>query len=958
MSNERNVEAVGCDASIMKNVWEIRERDYEQKMNQEEDRKSKSALTSINKEWSMRLAARQGNYKRPERKPRTVENQEDNDVWKTKKAEAPPPLPRGVPGSGPRGTPGSGPRGTPGSGSLSRPAVQSRGPSTTQKEKKMLDKSLMRLQLLMFINQGQPSGMVWGKSWKYNKALPAPAEADEARSDWGQCWMFATQQPFTEAGQPWKNGPNMMDPKNLLFWERLETRMVESEELDLSLPEDEWHASWKRSDKTNKDKSADGENFSKYGRFSELEHTQQHNEELCSSEWSESWMSTKPGEEQDDFTASEDGPMQQDNNKDMSSMSEDWKLSNHHGRNNVNTTQIKKSLSSEWVNSWRAAMMVFNNHMNSDASMNQGEMGTCAGNGQHRESHIYKVSLSSQEKKHRNLYSQLLDEFEALSEWTKSWEVTKNNSKPCEEIEKVLKLSQDAVSQVQKIESKAKEEHHSTSNDVDPRYEQLRHSVMYHPKREFTQSQVLRMKHLGNALPAPEWKDSWRTVKHRRRMERRRYRPEPASPFRVPEKGGDRKPAAAEWKDSWKHSCQPLHQEPEQWEQGWTTMPQVRVDRAREQNHFAPVELPKNGPTTEHSWEQSWRFMRHQRQSGQGRVRPQTSQGRPSVPSHQRRCGSDWQDAWMVSETQYRHDRPSLIQWRDAWQWSIFHTEGWIDEMPRENRLSERMEIEPQRGWMSSQRAQAKMSRSFEEKMFKERYPEKQWNASWKAGPLLSYTTSGSSGTTGNNKSSTVQQQHATTNGHGSKWGRSFRIANPMPQLEQPWVQSSPNTSQYTVMLIRGMTTPNKTNPKFSNSPVTFNQWGTSHRFLQGASTQTKDKTQVKPSVDPMVIVTKHINSRMNLHSKLEKPKQADKTWVGCHLLGKTQPKPKRGATPVKTSNMGGEDDKFYAEWAESWKFLVKAGAMKKQMISLRSWTESWKFLVPLYPPTNGTKTK
>lgn len=45
MSSDKNPEVVGCDASIMRNVWEIREREYEQKINLEHERLEKSALT-------------------------------------------------------------------------------------------------------------------------------------------------------------------------------------------------------------------------------------------------------------------------------------------------------------------------------------------------------------------------------------------------------------------------------------------------------------------------------------------------------------------------------------------------------------------------------------------------------------------------------------------------------------------------------------------------------------------------------------------------------------------------------------------------------------------------------------------------------------------------------------------------------------------------------------------------
>lgn len=46
MSDEKNSEAVDCNACIMKNVWEIREREYSQKLMKEQERLEKSALLS------------------------------------------------------------------------------------------------------------------------------------------------------------------------------------------------------------------------------------------------------------------------------------------------------------------------------------------------------------------------------------------------------------------------------------------------------------------------------------------------------------------------------------------------------------------------------------------------------------------------------------------------------------------------------------------------------------------------------------------------------------------------------------------------------------------------------------------------------------------------------------------------------------------------------------------------
>eukprot|EP00064_Thunnus_orientalis_P006893 superscaffoldBa00000739_g6912 len=287
MSSDKNPEVAGCDASIMKNVWEIREREYGQKMQLEQERVEKSALISINQDWANRASSKLGPYKRKERKPKPAETQMDNNFWKGKQPQIPPALPRGV-GSAPLGRPGS----------------QSRGQG-----QKGQDKMFNRLQSLMFITQTQPSAMLWGKSWQYNKSLPIPAEGSTATTNWGQCWMFATQQPYTEAGKPWPNGPNTMDPHNLHLWKKPDYRVVESQELDLCLSTEEWQMSWRKPDKKNKKEdtsSVNGENVLKFGLFTFLVETQRHNEALCSSEWSESWRSTKPADQQDHSTVPDD----------------------------------------------------------------------------------------------------------------------------------------------------------------------------------------------------------------------------------------------------------------------------------------------------------------------------------------------------------------------------------------------------------------------------------------------------------------------------------------------------------------------------------------------------------------------------------------------------------------------------------------------------------------------------
>lgn len=294
----------------------------------------------------------------------------------------------------------------------------------------------------------------------------------------------------------------------------------------------------------------------------------------------------------------------QDDNGEISFKWEEcWRLVNHHGCNKSKLPQVKKSHCHEWADSWRAAMVVFNNHKNSDPSLRQDNKDKYDYHGQQKEAHLYIV------KTYRGLYLELHKEFKALSEWRKSWQVTKNNSKPCEEIKKVLKVSPPKM-EAQKVEKNPKG-HHLTSEKADSCYEQLKHHVIYCPKQEFAQSKLIHLKHLENVLSTSEWGDSWKTLKHRMKIERR-ISPDPSRPFRASEKGGDMKPTTSEWKDSWMFTCLPLCREPERWEQGWSTTPQIQVHHAWVQNHFPPLELPNNGPTREQSWGESWRLSRPQ----------------------------------------------------------------------------------------------------------------------------------------------------------------------------------------------------------------------------------------------------------------------------------------------------------------------------------------------------------
>lgn len=897
-------------------------------------------------------------YKGVQRKIKSPEAQIDNNIWKSKQPQLPRILPQ-VTCSGP----------------LSRPRSHSKGLSTAVpnlKDKRGQDKKINGMQLLMFITQTQPSTLVWGKSWKYNKSLRSPTES---AIDWGQCWMFATQQPCSETGKPWSNEPNVINPQNLNVWIKPDNRKMDSQQLNLSLPIEDWQMSWKKSDPCSKE-DTNGENIPKSGFFTLLLETEHHDEVLHSSEWSESWRSTKSAIQQDPISVPGDGILnecvarKQDKNQEISSEWEEcWRLVNHHCYNKSEVPQHKKSQSSEWANSWQVAMVVVNKSQNSNPTLKKDD--DFNDHNQQKEPCFHKIMPMSHEHKDNHLYLQHCKEFNGVSEWSKSWQVTKNNSEPCEEIEKVLKTlppRAETALEFQLLDNNSKV-YFSTSEEADLQYEQLKHNIIYQPKSEFSQSRLFLLKYLEKNLPCSELRDSWRTIKHRMRLERRRLRINLPSSFKDSQKGGYMKPAAAEWNDSWKFTCQPLYQVLDLWQQGWSTPAQNRVARAKYQSHIVLVEFPSSEGTGEWSLKESWKFSRHQNRSEPGQEKVQIHQGNCTShnPDNSWTQGrhvtaiSDWETSWMVSETQLHHDKPSLTQWREAWKWSMYHTH-WTESMRRENWVNESLEIEPLKGKTSMQRIKAKMSWSFDSQIFRERYHEKDWSPSWKAASLFSHQPSHfeSSEISRQSISNTIQQQHASASEHGCKWGKSFRLANPMPQVEKSWWESPSNHCQYTVEWSREKKIQNDIRNMCDNNTPNYSLWRNSHEFLQSAKVHNKEKRKLKGTNDPRVIITKTAKTRRHLYSNNDKDKQLEKKWAGCHLLRKTQPCSRKVSSGKKLNPEDKTNEQIPEEWEESWRFLVRPDSLKKQMSFklLSGWNDSWKFLVPPYKPLNGPKAK
>lgn len=875
-------------------------------------------------------------------------HQEENNVWKSKQLQVP---------SNNLGT-----------SQLGRPGIQRGGVCLSTSAPGFSDKKgfndLKRRQLLDFLTKTKPNTVMWDKSCKYNKSLPPPQEGAPAVLEWGKCWIFATKQPYSEDGKTWLNGPNKMDPQSLHLCSKPDYSVEKSQWQNVDLPTEDWKMSWKKCDKNHKEGAAPGHegNYAKSGLFSLMDETQ-HNDVMT--EWVKSWRAIKPASQMPNCDQiNESVAANQNVNRELNSGWECWRLVNHHGLNRSNLSQTQKHYSAEWADSWRAAVVVFNNRKNSGSSLSHDHTETSDDPYQQRESRFNKVLLVNDKLKRRDEFFVLCDEFKVLSEWAKSWQVTKNNSKPCEEMEKILKAS---LSRTEAALQKAanNNRHFSAPEQTDSSCNQRGRDEIYHPKREFTRFNKLYQKQHNDVLSAAEWRDSWKSLKSRIRMEKGRMRNDPFKSFGSFEKERDTK-----WADSLKFTPQSLRQEPESWQQHWPTLPPMRVDRVGGQNHFAPVELPKNGPTGEHSWAGSWKSSSPQyrpepRHSGtqSGYVplsshNPEDSARHWSV-RHRGYAGAvvDWQGAWMVANTQSRQDRPSLARWMEAWKWSLFNTENWAEQLSRRNEVDELMEIRPVREKGSLQRVATKMSQSFNINVFNQRYPEKQWSDSWRAGSLMNHQEGLYRISAAPRKGGDAPQQ-LTDNGHGSKWGLPFRIANPMPHVEQPWVECCSNPYHYAATWTRKSNTQANLNTTFTSNYAAVKFWANSYQFRQGNSARMAQKGGGKEPVDPMEIVTRKSKPKSHHFAKIEKEKQSERKWAGCHLLGKTQPRPKRGPASVKKLKME-DNSKFLEEWAESWRYLIGSSVLKRMSVkSLSGWTESWKFLLPLYQPMNGPKAK
>lgn len=1042
----------GCDASIMKDVWEIRAREYDQKKQIEQERKEKSALETINKDWQKRMTSKDKYPKRLSKKPKPVD--EDAYFGGSKETST-------------RHTPQA-PR--------PRMAAASKGGTMSMANQKQNN----RLRRLMNLAAGQPSSMVWGKAWKFSKPTPTSQEGTAPPSNWGESWKFMTLQPHIE-GTPWPqmNGPKPHQDLTQLYEKHL--KGVDSQHLQHDMAVPEWGKSWKytKSDIKMKSETMDAANQEGGSQYSKTRMLMP----MDVSEWNESWKSTKPSE---GGSISEDKPANGPRNDAKSGSLESWKFYTRplHTRSN-------QAYMSEWAGSWKAAMMVSNNNK-------KGHAGGHTGEGEQQD-HLQKVIMFvSREEKYRDLWSSQLCDEGVPSGWDNSWETIKNLSEPDSEavtvVEKPVEKPKEiekpvVVAPIKKVETtecgpkiipqkynklmspllipempqewneawkspksahkaesvpdasmvlkqrvkswsesyKSAKVYHNKPSGPEWReswhsgYKPCDHSVQQ-PKQEVfsmslshTVEKILhRVKDMETTPLATEWTESWKSLKQHKRMETTRTRSHRSRLFREPVA---QESPASEWGDSWRASSLTLNQDGDQWQQGWFNIPLARPDRAMDQYHFMVEEVPRNGPIGARGWNTAWRFSRRDLLTDAEQAGPSNN---ARLPPRGGRSVGDWEESWMTSNIQSRHNRPSMTEWTESWRSSVFHTDRWEEELPKQNWRDKSLDIIPRREKLKMTSAQSRVSRAFDSQLLKD-MQYTMYSESWQAAPLqrhhykplsvLDKTKSRCFHLKGSKASCEewreswqfvcipLRQQQQAWDGRcfrfsvgdqsvgdqsdmepeyhavnysnnpephpvvvntSTKWGKSWKISNPMPHIEPgSWLNCHNNPSRYDSFWSRGKNVKHPYAELNNAQSLMLKVWLKGWRFLKLDKKPDKALKKAKESSGGLVIMTKRIKTRKHIYSQIDKEKPSERKYVDSHKLAKTQPRPKGNAFMNMPKMEEEEDTGFAKEWEGSWRFSTQPQKKAAVKVCAKAWADSWKFKIGPYPaPAKAAKSK
>ncbi|KAI4891249.1 hypothetical protein NFI96_014921, partial [Prochilodus magdalenae] len=678
---DRNPEVLVCDASIMRNVWEIRLREYGQKRKSEQDRQEKSALQRINEDWSKRMSGKV----KPKRVERKVKPPEEtaSQTYKAKQT------------------------------ALGRPSgfVSSRPQKPANVKKDITKRN--KLALLLSLNEKQPGLMIWTKSWKFSQPLPQPEDIPPV-SDWGQSWKLLNFQPNHE-GKSWTEHEHDIDNhityNGVLFpLEKIDKALCWNLEEDMATID--WEKSWKYT-KQRSEAHVGGKNGPKNSRQDKLNTLYQShsfNEKGSLFEWSDSWKSGKPPVEENIQFTSESVSKEETNmvNEEQSTMpwGQSWKYFKKelHMRSKATRT----STPPDWVDSWRVSKPVPEISQQVkvlNVSKPQIDMPE-----EPLDPKSYQTIMGPGKEEKCNLLwsSQFQDKGVPLPEWQKSWMTIKNDSEykePAMEKKENPKLA--------------------LIPHVVPE-ERVEFEAFSFP-RKHKPAEILEPSECKDRETfISKWKDSWQSLKHLLRQNKIRSRLQRISPLT---QAATSQTSLTEWANSWRFTNLNANQDDNLWQQGWATYSLNQPGRWARENETLNEGIPRNGPTGTRGWGESWRSTRHQHRVEREAACTTHPSTQPGDALMHRRSLADWGQSWQLSTNRFHHDRPSTTEWADSWRFCSFHCENWAERQPEPNQQEKALEIKARKELPC---ASHRFSRSFEPQTFKERFSPQEWKHSWR----------------------------------------------------------------------------------------------------------------------------------------------------------------------------------------------------------------------------------
>ncbi|XP_028834632.1 uncharacterized protein LOC114789626 [Denticeps clupeoides] len=1004
-----------CDAGLMRNVWEIRAREYGQKLQKEDDRLQNSALQKINNEWQDRIGSKYKTIRKSERRSKAPET---TDIFGKQQMSVPK------------------------SKVFNIDKGRSFLNSQQQKEKDMMTMR-NKHSLLSRLGDTQPSMTMWKNSWKISNLSSEDIKVHKDISDWGQDWKLFHFQPFLEE-KSWTMDDSVNYTSDhaakVLLWEKSDRSYDIEHFINLVVPE--WEKSWKYR-KTIRDEpkqQADTEPL----KFEKSSNGETCGTERSASEWMDAWMTTKTLQRAE-ICSTTNKPQNEININQRTELKAEWNQSWMHFHH-VLHPPLQASPGCKWNESWKLSQSNQNKNENLKKSKNAPII-----EAQHPSFHPIVVNETPLQK-NKNWRSCLCGAYSFLSEWEQSWMITKKLSEK-------MKDPPECKGNTNKEETSV-EKNTQNQNAKHITYRQFRHMARHmdlpnewneawklsrHQKeRKVMGFEYLHLRHVKNRLLAdwkeswkcsraysyhgrpsltewtdscfsvfkhePEgecwskhtdiwtcqenlakceefslpkrgtlprlldisgdrekesrlaWKDSWRSLKHQRKIDVVRL-----LPLKEPQR---QEAPVLEWKNSFRFTNLTLKQDSNMWIQDWSTNAQyVRQERWTVENMFLNEDKTHNGPTGLKGWNESWKCARRQHH-----VKGELTESCQTEP-----FSADLLDSWKFSSTDFHHSKPSMTEWTGSWRLSGYpwgnlgqqqrspfnsmqiNFEHKADRFNRFFHPSLFSQDQPLLEWRDSMwTLQRQLKKHLGDKQhtdfqFGKMVSVPDWAKSWKLTHLHLQQKKESWERVWDSyeiEVLVIEMEYPSDFPQSSvaqiakKWAMSWKSSVPQNHIDKTWgnekAQIFPSNIIYWPKQNVHDNLKNINMQRFKKEKTSLKLWGTSWKF----SKSLDNLESLKIDLDNSILMTSRTNARKHIYSQIDQGKPNEKRWADACKLSKTQPRFTK-ASSVKSNKTKSSYESFL-DWADSWKFSSEhlSKTSGTPTASLTEWMDSWRSLL------------